>query len=38
MVQDDKISNKIWKFARFVPYFALSFEKKRGKGNVDNGG
>ena len=26
-VQDDKINNKIWKIARFVPYFALSFEK-----------
>ena len=28
-VQDDKISNKIWKIARFVTYFAHSFEKGR---------
>ena len=26
-IQDDKISNKIWKIARFVPYFAVLFEK-----------
>ena len=26
-IQGGKISNKIWKFALFVPYFALSFEK-----------
>ncbi len=25
-VQDDKISNKIWKIARFVTYFAQSFQ------------
>ena len=28
LVQDDKSSNKIWKIARFVPYFAHSFEKQ----------
>ena len=26
--QTDKINNKIWKIARKVPYFALSFEKE----------